>query len=556
MAFFSGTAGNDTADATGAGTLIGFTPNDLAALTDNIGDDFTGGGGVDTIISGSGDDNITLAFGNIGLPVNVGTFDGGAGIDTLVQRVMSLQFDTISNIEILLGENITAFAAQLEAVTTIKHYFGNNQHINIFLANPGGVTLNLNDELAGGPTATIHGTNGNDNLTGNLAAGGTLEGEGGNDTLNGGPSTDILRGGSGTDTVSYASANSAVTVSLALSGGEQQFTGGGGIDTLIDIENLIGSSFKDVLTGDAGANVLNGGARNDNLNGGAGNDTLNGGAGIDTANYSTASAGVSLNLGFAAAQNTGGSGNDAPISIENVIGSAFNDTLAGTDAVNVFTGLGGNDTLVGRGGNDTLNGGAGTDIAHYAGSTAGVTVNLAAGVATGGWGTDTLISIETVIGTAFNDVLTGDSGANLLAGLGGNDVLDGGGGNDNLSGAHGADILIGGLGKDGLLGGNDADRFDFNSLSETLPATRDVIIDFSRAQGDKIDLSTIDADIDGTAGNQAFSFIGTTAFTGIDGQLRQTNNVIQGDVNGDQVADFEIVWNFAGVNLIGSDFIL
>ncbi len=94
----------------------------------------------------------------------------------------------------------------------------------------------------------------------------------------------------------------------------------------------------------------------------------------------------------------------------------------------MLSGRDGNDTLVGRGGNDTLNGGPGVDTAHYAGSTEGITVNLATRPATGGWGTDTIIAAENVIATAFNDVLTGDSDPNLLAGLGGDDVLDGGDG--------------------------------------------------------------------------------------------------------------------------------
>jgi Ca2+-binding RTX toxin-like protein len=150
---------------------------------------------------------------------------------------------------------------------------------------------------------------------------------------------------------------------------------------------------------------------------------------------------------------------------------------------------------------------------------------------------------------------TGNTVANTLIGNAGNNTLSGLGGNDTLNGAAGNDLLIGGAGRDAMLGGNNADTFDFNSVAETLPATRDVIMDFSRGQGDKIDLSNIDARVD-LAGDQAFTFIGTAAFTGIDGQLRQGGSVIQGDVNGDTVADFEIVWNFAGSPLIASDFIL
>ena len=71
-------------------------------------------------------------------------------------------------------------------------------------------------------------------------------------------------------------------------------------------------------------------------------------------------------------------------------------------------------------------------------------------------------------------------------------------------------------------------------------ANRDQIVDFNRAQRDQIDLSTIDADTDGTAGNQRFTFIGTDTFNGIDGELRCSGRIVQGDINGDRIADFEI----------------
>src|SRR5258706_15697760 len=88
-----------------------------------------------------------------------------------------------------------------------------------------------------------------------------LGGGAGNDTLDGGAGDDTLDGGAGTDTASYGSAGSGVTVSLAIAGAQN--TVGAGSDTLIGLENLTGSSFNDVLTGDAGANVLDGGAGTD-----------------------------------------------------------------------------------------------------------------------------------------------------------------------------------------------------------------------------------------------------------------------------------------------------
>ena len=144
------------------------------------------------------------------------------------------------------------------------------------------------------------------------------------------------------------------------------------------------------------------------LTGGAGNDTLAGGlngAGGDTASYATATAGVTVSLLLqGGTQNTVGAGVDTLTGIENLIGSAFNDTLTGDAGNNVLTGGAGNDTLIGGIGNDTLDGGAGTaDTASYATAGSGVTVSLAiAGPQdTVGAGLDTLIGIERLIGSAL-----------------------------------------------------------------------------------------------------------------------------------------------------------
>ena len=137
-------------------------------------------------------------------------------------------------------------------------------------------------------------------------------------------------------------------------------------------------------------------------------------------------------------------------------------------------------------------------------------------------------------------------GPTCSAALAGNDTMVGGAGNDSLAG---------GIGKDTMTGSAGADKFDFNLITESVRGVNsDVILDFVRAQGDKIDLSTIDADIDGTVGNQAFAFIGAGAFTGADGQLRCSDGIVQGDTNGDKIADLEIKVNLA--TLIATDFIL
>jgi Ca2+-binding RTX toxin-like protein len=140
-------------------------------------------------------------------------------------------------------------------------------------------------------------------------------------------------------------------------------------------------------------------------------------------------------------------------------------TLRGDSEANILQGGTGDDTLFGRGGNDTLEGGHGADllnggggrhdVATYAGSNAGVIVDLLAGTATGGHAQgDTLVGIEELTGSGYADELTGDAGANRLVGGGGNDMLFGGDGND---------VLVGGFGRDHLDGGaGDRDTADYS----------------------------------------------------------------------------------------------
>ncbi len=178
-------------------------------------------------------------------------------------------------------------------------------------------------------------------------------------------------------------------------------------------------------------------------------------------------------------------------------------------------------------------------------------------------GRDTAFVFVTVRGTNDREIngngagnyLLGEPDEETINGLGGNDHIIAKGGNDRLNGGGGNDILTGGLGKDYLRGNAGADRFDFNKAAESAKgAARDRILDFSRSQKDKIDLSSIDADRDGTSGNQKFTFIGTAGFHGRDGELRCSGGIIQGDTNGDKIADFEIKVNVS--TLQSSDFAL
>ena len=343
---------------------------------------------------------------------------------------------------------------------------------------------------------------------------------------------DNINGLGGIDTVSYASATSAVNVSLSIA--SPQNTGGSGIDTLISIENITGSSFSDTLQGDAGINVLNGGLGNDFVS------------------YSSASGSVSINLQSGSV--TGAAGNDTLISIENAIGSNFADTISGSNLNNVIASGGGNDIINASLGSDVIDGGLGTDTVSYASFPGGPITLGAFGVVTKSPGViDQLISVETivatsssqdtidlslatapaavsttvnlagglnnvqvnlsggapainltvsqfenVIGSGVADTITGNNLANNLSGNGGNDIIAGGIGNDTIAG---------GLGNDILTGNADNDFFVFGDIGA---ANRDTITDFSAVQ-DTIRLSnSLDSTLVGSlaVGIKGLTFLG------------------------------------------------
>jgi len=487
----SGGAGNDTLNGLGGNDrLDGGTGDDLLA-----GDD-----GNDTILGGDGNDTLRGGTG-------VNTLTGGAGRDA---------------------------ASYSDATAAVRVDLG----VSGAQATGAGGT----DTLVG--IEDLVGSAFGDTLTGN-SGDNVLSGGAGNDTLTGLGGNDILDGGDGNDTVSYAGAFNEINVDLALTG-PQSVGLNDGVDTLRNVENVISGLYWDTLKGDGGANRLMGGLGNDTLMGRGGDDILDGGDGLDTASYAEASAGVTVDLAITGPQSTV-DGADTFISIENLTGSAFADTLKGTSGDNVLVGGAGDDTLAGLGGNDRIDGGDGIDTVSYAGVAAGVRVDLNSSTQFTGVGMDRLVSIENVTGSSFADVLTGNAGANAL------------------NGGAGADRLVGGLARDILTGGADRDVFDFNALNETQAGAgmRDVITDF-QVGVDDIDLTTIDANTT-RSGDQAFKFVGTQDFNGRAGELRYQTfdlagtandiTVVSGDVNGDGVADFEI--ELAGiVKPTSNDFIL
>lgn len=156
------------------------------------------------------------------------------------------------------------------------------------------------------------------------------------------------------------------------------------------------------------------------------------------------------------------------------------------------------------------------------------------------------ISVTDVAETTPYRLLFGSGGVDLLIGSIAADQIEGRGGRDVIYAGDGNDLIIGGAGADTLVGGNGADIFRYTALSDAprsggilAPLNRETILDFSMQQGDRIDLTAIDAN-SLLAGDQAFRFIAAQAFTHTAGELRYNGGILMGDVNGDGIADFEI----------------
>ncbi len=315
--------------------------------------------------------------------------------------------------------------------------------------------------------------------------------------------------------------------------GDQQlgFTGNGGFGN----DTITGTNFNDTLDGGFSQDSIVAGDGNDAIFESPGDDFVDGGDGVDILYFLDYNGAITVNLNTTTAQNTGPSGTNVILNIENLTTGTGNDVLTGTTGANLITSSSGSDRIFGLGGDDTLSASGGNDLV------------------VGGGGADTIIG-----GTGL-DTLDGGTGNDSLFGYAGNDVVRGGTGADLISGGGGRDIMNGGTFSGGVfVPDGEADTFYFATVDESFSGTgtRDIIRDFEPGI-DQIDLSAIDA-IPGGA-NDAFTFIGTTAFSGTAGEVRLASagafTIVQADVDGDGIADFDLRLDGAP-SLTAADFVL
>ena len=286
----------------------------------------------------------------------------------------------------------------------------------------------------------------------------------------------------------------------------------------VNVENVIGTSEDDFIAGDDRDNVIEGGDGADNLDGAGGTG--------DTVSYENSDRRVTVTLNGATATNPSGghAQGDTIQNFENVTGSAHDDNLTGDTAANVIKGGAGEDRLRGEGGADTIEGGAGADELYggtdgggtngddtvadtlsYASSDAGVTVNLATLLFSGGHAqgdedrgaaefdhdgdadTETIdvSTFENITGSMHNDRLTGDHRVNMLTGGAGDDTLRGGAQVDTLIGGPGADTLDGGssLSAGGDTPNNAADDVQHIDIASYAGAMAGVTVNLATGRG-------------------------------------------------------------------------
>lgn len=344
---------------------------------------------------------------------------------------------------------------------------------------------------------TLIGTDGDD----------LIFGDDGDDILIGGDGGDELEGGNGSDTVDYSASDEKVLINLQNNSHSKGHAEG---DSLVDIQNVIGSAYDDILIGDSEDNIFTGGkgadtiqtadgddkvyaekgddhvelgAGDDYVRVGGGAEYFDGGEGVDTISYYKSSGGVTIDLSTNEASGSWAE-NDTVLNFENVYASkAGDDYIVGSSDDNLIKTYGGDDKVYAGKGDDVVklgsgddyvrvgggeeyfDGGSGTDTISYYKSSGGVTINLATNTVSGSWAeNDTVKNFENVYASKTgDDHITGTSGANYIKTYGGDDRVYSGGGDDIVKLGSGDDYVKSGGGADILYGGSGDDRFDAGS---------------------------------------------------------------------------------------------
>jgi Ca2+-binding RTX toxin-like protein len=562
--------GNEFANALygneGANRLAGGGGDDF--LYGEGGDDrLEGGDGIDWAVYSSAAAGVTVSLALLGTAQNT----GGGGVDTLVgiEGLMgSAHADT------LIGNGSDNFLHGLGGADTMRGGAGNDTY---YVDDVGDVV----DELAGegfdtvctslavyslvgtqierlGSSADVaHDFRGNsgDNV---------VSGGGGNDVLrlqDGG--TDIADGGAGNDVLyfgsSFAGADRADGGSgrdvLVLQGSQTLFFGA---NSLAGIESVSVQSGANAKFGDTANNFYDYKIVMADANTPVGVQLIVNGQSLRAGEDFTFDGSAESNGSFLV---YGGHGVDL------LTGGAGNDVF-------FFEGerWGASDKVDGGAGRDALIISAGSEVAHITFGAASLTgieaISLNARYASDPSQKPSydLVLANGNVAAGATLIVNGSSiadsgqfvGIDGRAVVGGNLILFGGAGNDNLKGGGGADLILGGLGSDSLTGGGGADVFRYDSTAESNAGATDVIGDFA-AGLDKVDLGRIDSN-SLVAGDQAFQWIGSSAFSGVAGQLRvyQSGGYqwVAGDTDGDGAADLLIAFQAGTAALGQGDFLL
>ncbi|WP_318248071.1 calcium-binding protein [Novosphingobium huizhouense] len=521
-----GSAFNDTIVGGGGNdTIRGYAGNDR--LDGNVG--------LDKVYGGTGDD--TLVVHNYATAGAL--LDGGSGIDTL--EVAEAGLIDLSKLTLAGLERIALPEFSLATLTLGQFHQFQFLSGSFVLTSGGTISLkgkafenfslqlaavnNVVDASSVTGAVAIFGAQGNDTIRGG-SADSTLSGGFGADLLRGGSGNETLVGGFGLDQVYGGGGNDTIIIGSddAVSG--ELVDGGAGYDTLaLDSPGQTDLSLIKLVSVEALTSLYPSFIRLTAAQ-------LGSFANLPQATYVLADGGLVAPTATIASgtdfQLAGGAATldlrGAKANYVDIFAGDGADTVWATESANTIQLWGGNDVAYARGGDDEVDGGAGNDRID------------------GGGGAD---------------VIVGGAGADSLSGAAGNDRLEGGSDNDTLNGGDGNDLLIGGAGQDMLTGATGADTFLFIAADcGTTRASADRIADFSHAEGDRIDISLIDAD-GATFGDQTFTLV-SDAFTAAS-QVRVVqadgNTYVEMNTNGDTVADLVIRLDGA-VTLVAADFVL